>query len=380
MSKEFVTLQEIYQQPEMWQSTYDIVKDQKEKIDEFINFTDSKVRVIFTGGGTSNYIGDVIYNYLNKKNYGKFEFYSYPSPSIMSAPEDYLIDEPTLLVNFARSGNSPESLASVNIANELLSNVRHLYITCAKDGNLAKNSANDDKSYAVILDEKTNDKGFAMTSSASSMLLAALIIFDKDFNQNRLNEIIDLAKTALTYEDKIKEIVNLDYDRVVYLGSGALSFMTAEASLKVLELTAGAIATLHDSSAGFRHGPKSFLNEKTLVFNYISNDDYTSQYDLDMIHEIKNDKIVKRIFGIGSSRFEESDLSFNISKDLPDAYLSIVYLILGQLFAYRTAIKIDNDVDNPSATGTVNRVVKGVTVHPLKKWGLDATWKGFNFY
>lgn len=367
MSKEFITLKEIYQQPEMWKRTFDIIKDQKEEIEEFINFSDGKVRVIFTGGGTSNYIGDVIYNYLNNKNYGKFEFYSYPSPSIMSNPEDYLIDEPTLLVNFARSGNSPESLASVNIANELLSNVKHLYITCAKDGNLAKNSVGDDESYALVLDERTNDKGFAMTSSASSMLLAALIIFDKEFDKNKLNELIDLAKAALDYDEKIQEIVDLDYDRIVYLGSGALSYMTSEATLKVLELTAGKIATLHDSSAGFRHGPKSFLNGKTIVFNYISNDDYTSKYDLDMIHEIKNEKIVESILGIGSSRFEESDFSFNIGKDLSDAYLSIVYLILGQLFAYRTAIKIGNDVDNPSSTGTVNRVVKGVTEHPFKK-------------
>ena len=366
MSREYVTLKEIYQQPEMWKKTFEIINAQKEKIYNFINFSEKKVRVIFTGGGTSNYIGDVIANYLNKTSYGKFEFYSYPSPSIMSNPKDYLIDEPTLLVNFARSGNSPESLASVNLANQLISDIRHLFITCSKDGNLAKDAKNEKNALAVILDDRTNDKGFAMTSSATSMLLAALIIFDKNFNESILEEIIKLGNKSLSYDEIIENIVKEDFNRVVYLGSGALSYMTTEASLKILELTAGKIATLHDSSAGFRHGPKSFLDEKTIVFNYISNDDYTARYDIDIINEMKSEKIVKNLVGIGSSRFKESNLSFNIENNIPDAYLSIVYLILGQLFAYKTAIKIDNDVDNPSESGTVNRVVKGVIVHPFE--------------
>lgn len=366
MSREYVTLKEIYQQPEMWKKTFEIIKEQKEKIYNFINFSEKKIRVIFTGGGTSNYIGDVIANYLNKTSYGKFEFYSYPSPSIMSNPKDYLIDEPTLLVNFARSGNSPESLASVNLANQLISDIRHLFITCSKDGNLAKDAKNEKNALAVILDDRTNDKGFAMTSSATSMLLAALIIFDKNFNESILEEIIKLGNKSLSYDEIIENIVKEDFNRVVYLGSGALSYMTTEASLKILELTAGKIATLHDSSAGFRHGPKSFLDEKTIVFNYISNDDYTAKYDIDIINEMKSEKIVKKLVGIGSSRFKESNLSFNIENNIPDAYLSIVYLILGQLFAYKTAIKIDNDVDNPSESGTVNRVVKGVIVHPFE--------------
>ena len=256
-----------------------------------------------------------------------------------------------------------KNMDSIRMKGDLLAaNVNKLN----KDGNLAKDAKNEKNALAVILDDRTNDKGFAMTSSATSMLLAALIIFDKNFNESILEEIIKLGNKSLSYDEIIENIVKEDFNRVVYLGSGALSYMTTEASLKILELTAGKIATLHDSSAGFRHGPKSFLDEKTIVFNYISNDDYTAKYDIDIINEMKSEKIVKKLVGIGSSRFKESNLSFNIENNIPDAYLSIVYLILGQLFAYKTAIKIDNDVDNPSESGTVNRVVKGVIVHPFE--------------
>ena len=50
----------------------------------------------------------------------------------------YLIkDEPTLLVSFA-SGNSPESLAAVEVANQVVETIHHLAITCAEEGQLAQ--------------------------------------------------------------------------------------------------------------------------------------------------------------------------------------------------------------------------------------------------
>ena len=44
---------------------------------------------------------------------------------------------PTLLVSFARSGDSPESVAAAELADQLLSDVHHLVLTCNADGRLA---------------------------------------------------------------------------------------------------------------------------------------------------------------------------------------------------------------------------------------------------
>lgn len=46
---------------------------------------------------------------------------------------------------------------------------------------------------------------------------------------------------------------------MIYLGSGVFGYLTKEARLRILELSAGQIATLFDTSMEFRHGPKSFV-------------------------------------------------------------------------------------------------------------------------
>jgi len=151
------------------------------------------------------------------------------------------------------------------------------------------------------------------------------------------------------------------------LGSGSLSGLTREAQLKVLELTAGALTTIFDSSMGFRHGPKSYVNSKTIVFDFMGNDKYTRQYDVDILEEIKADEICEKVVGVGTS--DDNDFSgdnFFIKagdKDLPEIYQALPDVVFAQTFALMNSIKVNNTPDTPSASGTVNRVVKGVTIH-----------------
>ena len=56
-------------------------------------------------------------------------------------------DFPTLLVSFARSGNSPESIAAVQLAEQIVTDLYQITITCAKDGKLAKRAVNNEKIY-----------------------------------------------------------------------------------------------------------------------------------------------------------------------------------------------------------------------------------------
>lgn len=43
------------------------------------------------------------------------------------------------------------------------------------------------------------------------------------------------------------------------------------------------------------------------------------------------------------------------------------YILFAQTVSILTAIKCKNLTDTPSPTGTVNRVVQGVIIHPLEK-------------
>ena len=179
-----------------------------------------------------------------------------------------------------------------------------------------------------------------------------------------------MGQSVIDREDEIQKLVDIDFDRITYIGSGALGGLAEEARLKILELTAGKVAALFDTSMGLRHGPKSFLDKKTIVFDFVSNNTYTRKYDLDILDEIKADQIVPLVMGVGQLKkgqdFDGKFFAF-AGKEVPDAYLALPDIMFGQTIALLTSIKVGNTPDTPSPTGTVNRVVKGVTIHKFIK-------------
>lgn len=371
-----ITTREIKQQPELWQETLTIYQEKQEAIAAFLRTikqkTAKRIRVVFTGAGTSQYVGDTIVLYLNKNGATvDYLFESIATTDIVAAPEQVLFaDEPTLLVSFARSGNSPESLAAVKIVDQFVADSYHLTITCAADGSLAQQAAADEASYLLLMPERSNDAGFAMTGSFSCMALSALLIFDQTPLAEKghyVETLSRLGQEVIDRETELQVLTDRSFKRIVYLGSGTLSGLTREAQLKVLELTAGKIATVFDSSMGFRHGPKSFVDDQTLVFVFVSNTPYTRQYDLDMLEELKSDGIAAAVTAIGQPaavNFSGTNFFFPDDTLLPDGYLALVDIVFAQTIALLASIKVGNTPDTPSPTRTVNRVVKGVTIHP----------------
>lgn len=375
-----ITTEEIKQQPKLWQEALDIYEGKKQEIKDFLakvtaDSQGKRVRVIFTGAGTSQYVGDTVTPHLNQTgDTSQFVFESYATTDIVAHPQSYLFpDETTILVSFARSGNSPESLAAKEIANKYVNNIYHLLITCASEGKLATESEGKENEFLLLMPEKSNDAGFAMTGSFTCMTLSAMLVFDTTADSEKAEYVkaaATLGEEVVSREEDIQKWVDLDYDRVVYLGSGSLSGLAREAQLKLLELTAGQVATVFDSSMGFRHGPKSFINDKTIVFDFVANDTYTSQYDYDILTEVATDDIAQATVGIeqqtqdSGKEFEGSRFTFSSDAILlPAGYLALPYIMVAQTFALLTSVKVDNTPDTPSATGTVNRVVKGVTIH-----------------
>ena len=361
------TYTEILNQADTWLEVYNLYEKRKNYIENFLKKVGKDCKVIFTGAGTSEYVGNIALDYL--KTHGEFEFESVATTDLVSAPYlHFEKNQKTLLVSFARSGNSPESLAAVKLGKQIVDDFYNLPITCAKEGKLAQALKDDENSYVFLEPEITNDKGFAMTNSFSSMLLATLLIFDtKTKNKKEIVEKISkLGKEIYNNLEEIENLVNFDFNRVVYLGSGPLGKLTKEARLKILELTAGKVATIWESSMGFRHGPKSFVDENTLVISFVSSNPYTRLYDLDILDEIANDKIAKKIIGISNSKLDR-DYELIFEEDgLDDVYLCPAYIIIGQIIALVTSLRVGNTPDNPSRTHTVNRVVKGVTIHDYK--------------
>lgn len=131
----------------------------------------------------------------------------------------------------------------------------------------------------ILQASRLNDQGFAMTGSFTRMNLTAVLSFDTtncDGNASFVKSAITMADTVYTREAEIQSMFDGEFDRVIYLGFGFFG-MAREAQLKIIELTAGKVTTAYDSSMGFRHSPKYFVNDKSLVFVFVSNDEFPRQ-------------------------------------------------------------------------------------------------------
>lgn len=374
-----ITTREIRQQPELWEDTLKIYDDNAEVIAAFLQRAEAlggaeRTHVVFTGAGTSAYVGDTCTPYLRHHgDNSKFRFSAIATTDIVCAPLDYLRPEdPTVLVSFARSGNSPESLAAVERAGQVVNNILFLNITCAPEGKLAQQFKDDDQNLTILI-PGANDQGFAMTGSYSCMELMATMIFDTASHDEKATWVAQIAamgRDVVKREPEIQKWVSSDFNRITYLGSGSFAGEARECQLKILELTHGLIATSFDSSMGYRHGPKSFVDDKTLVFDLVHNDPYTRQYDLDILNEIAGDEIALHTVAIqqdGATKFEGESFTFGAEyAALPEAYLALPYVMVAQTVSLLTSVKVGNTPDTPSPSGTVNRVVKGVTIHPFE--------------
>jgi len=352
------TAREICQQPRVWREANNRIESKRAEINAWLQplLAQKDLRIILTGAGTSAYVGDAIAPHLSKQTGRLFEAVS--TTDIVSNTPQYLLKNiPTLLISYGRSGNSPESVAAVELANQVIDNCYHLVITCNPEGNLAINANGKANAFSLLMPEGTLDQSFAMTSSFTSMLVSTLAIFSPNTKQLEL-----AAKSAENFlenhVDALKKHALLPTKRLVFLGAGGLQGFAREAALKVLELTAGQVLSYCESPLGFRHGPKSLMDEATEVIFFSSNDPYTKLYDQDLVDELKRDDQGLALTILDKALFSQVD-------DIDDVWAGLPYILYCQIFAFFKSMQADITPDNPCPTGEVNRVVQGVTLYPL---------------
>lgn len=368
------TEKEIRQQPDSWIRALKNLEHQRSSIDAFLAplLQQPDLQIVLTGAGTSAFIGDIIAPWLS--HYTGGNFVSVPTTDLVTNPVEYLSTErPTLLISFARSGNSPESVAAVDLTNQLAKQCHHLVITCNEAGSLYQNAVQNDNALALLMPPETHDRGFAMTSSITTMMASCLSVFaPKVINCASFQDVATRCQQIVALQGDFRKNVLGDrpFKRVVYLGSGGLQGVARESALKVLELTAGKIAAFYDSPTGFRHGPKSLVNAETLVVVFVSSHPYTRQYDLDLLAELQRDQQAMRVVAISAVTSPEIEDGPHIllpaSRHFMDVEQAFCFLMYAQIFALNESIKAGITPDTPSASGTVNRVVQGVVIHPWK--------------
>lgn len=362
------TAREIEQQPDMLRATQSLLESRRAAIEAFLAplLATPGLRVILTGAGTSAFIGDSLAPWLAARTGLKID--SLATTDLVSAPQLYFErDRPTLLVSFGRSGNSPESLAAAELADRFVAGLHHLAISCNEDSALVGYVNGAGNGFSLILPPETHDHGFAMTSSYTCMMYACLAVFSGIGSAGtRVSAVADALQGVLSdYTATLGDIASQGYERVAFLGSHIFKGTAREAALKLMELTNGAVVTLYDSPLGFRHGPKTFVNGRTLVFLFLSNDDYTRRYELDLLSELKRDGEAGRIVVVAAHNGVETPDQIRVHglEAAEDCDLLFPYIAAAQIFAFHQSILRGLTPDQPNASGTVNRVVQGVKIH-----------------
>jgi tagatose-6-phosphate ketose/aldose isomerase len=376
MTGESHTAKEIFSQPQLWRETYESVLKRKDEIASFLNgiYKTANVRILLTGAGSSAFVGEIL-QYSFRKNTGLM-VKAVPTTDLVTHPADFLQGrEPILLISFARSGDSPESLAAAELAERLNDVVYHLVITCNPQGNLVRRMAGFKRSFIFLLPEAANDQALAMTSSFTCMTLAGLLISDinrVEANATSVKKLIELGKIILKqYDMELNAISKSDFKRIVFLGSGPLKGAAKESHLKAIELTDGAIVCQYDSFLGFRHGPKAIIDESTLLVYIFSNDPYVSKYEIDLVKSINRTEHFSCSIGIGQYTGLHKDLELDLGIDLridedgiSDDLFAICSVIPAQILGFYKSVCLGLTPDSPSRNGGIHRIVQGVTIYP----------------
>jgi tagatose-6-phosphate ketose/aldose isomerase len=364
-----LTAREVAQQGDVWPLIADLLASRRADVDAFLGplLARPDLRVVLTGAGTSAFIGECLAPALLRRG---LRAEAVPTTDLVSGPGLFLQPAvPTLLVSFGRSGSSPESVAAVALADQLVADVHHLVITCNADGELYRMAQGRANALALLLPDATHDRGFAMTTSFTSMLLSAALAFGAVDGDAVAAPSAAAPRLQLAALPLLQALVEQRFSRVVYLGSNELRGLAREAALKLLELTDGQTVAMFDSPLGFRHGPKTIVDGGTLVVVMLSNDAHARRYDLDLLRELRNDGRAGRVLalsGIPEPGLAADCVALDGMADAGDLALALPYIVFCQCYALLQSLALGLRPDTPSVSGTVNRVVRGVTIYPYQ--------------
>jgi tagatose-6-phosphate ketose/aldose isomerase len=372
------TPHEIFQQPGTWETTYQRCFDVRSELNAFLKKSGIGSRnaapvVFLVGAGTSDYVGRALAPLL--RSHWHCEAWAVPSTDQLTNMESFITPgREYLWISFSRSGDSSEGVAVLERALATYPQIRHLVITCNQAGDMARIcSDNPEKACALVLDAAVNDRGLAMTSSFSNMVVAGHCLAHLDDLQPYgaiLSGMIEVG-TRFVHDaaDRAAVMAEAGLTKACFVGTGALAAVASESALKLLELTAGRVHTMSESVLGLRHGPMSALDKSTLFTEYLSSDDRRRHYEMDLLREIREKQlgmvttvVTPRLYE-GLDSLADCVLSLDAPSTLLDEYRAPVDVILAQLLGLFASLNAGLQPDRPSPNGAINRVVSNITIY-----------------
>jgi len=364
------TLREILQQPQTWRRTYHKVQSFSEPITEFLSSAGVGANrppdVFLVGAGTSDYIGKSVCALLQKNWLCNVE--AVPSTDLLTNMEDHVIpDRDYLWISFSRSGDSSEGVAVLEYALTQFLRVKHLIITCNQNGRMARSFQNEKNVLSFVLDDEVNDRGLAMTSSFSNMVIAAQALahlrtlagYDSIVESLAMSASLVLPAALSVCERMVEQ----GFSKVCFLGGGSLKGAAIESALKVLELTGGRVIGFAESFLGLRHGPLSAVDSDTLIVAFLSGDSRRRAFEMDLVREVDDKKLTGKFLIVAPTDVENPALSLQLTEPVSDLYLPPLFVLVGQLLGLFASLREGLRPDEPSPRGAISRVVSHVTIY-----------------
>lgn len=367
------TPNEILQQPGSWWKTFRILDERQGDLRQFLAGSQqgAKPIVFLIGAGTSDYVGRAVTSLLRQK-WG-CEVWAVPSTDLLTNAEDFIDAKRNYLwISFSRSGDSSEGAAVLEAAIADYPNVRHLVVTCNEKSRMAQVSEASERAFLLALDDSVNDRGLAMTNSYTNMVIAGHCLAHIDSLPCYKQTLTTLSEAGERFLDLIQEksptIMQEEFAKACFVGTGVLRAVAQESALKVLELTAGRIQTMSESTLGLRHGPMSALDDDTLFVSFLSQDVRRRKYELDLLREIRRKRLGRLRVVVSPDPTDDlgdlADVCFCLRiPELYDQYRAPVDVMFAQSFGLFSSLKIGLKPDSPSPNGAISRVVSHLTIY-----------------
>ena len=373
------TPREIWQQPDTWGKTYERCRDRHADLNDVLRRagigrgSTSSPTIYLVGAGTSDYTGRALAPLLRRR--WSCDVWPIPSTTLLTEFEEFhRPGREYLWISFSRSGQSPEGVALLEQALDRNRAIRHLVITCNQQGPMAELCARyPDRAVALVLDDAVNDRGLAMTSSFSNMVLAGQCVGNLEEFDQFGDVVAQMGETGRQFLPTAAEaaaaITLLGCTRTCFVGAGVLRAVADESALKVVELSAGKVTTMAETPLGLRHGPMSSVDSNTLFVAFLSSETQRRGYELDLLREIDR-KRLGRVRAVVTARGDSDvssladySLSLKCAADFPDYYRPMLDVMLGQLIGLFASMRCGLKPDQPSPGGTITRVVAPIKLY-----------------
>ena len=367
------TPREIWQQPDTWPNTFLRVTQRREELQRFLAPSlAASPTVYLIGAGTSDYVGRALTSVL--RNRWKCDVMAVPSTELITNMENYVLpDRSYLWISFSRSSDSSEGIGVLERAMREYPQVRHLVVTCNECGQMSRMCTKPENALSLVLDDAVNDRGLAMTSSFTNLVVAGQCLANlwhlADY-RSTLDTLVDMGRRMLERSAPVAHRVSqLQCRKAVFVGSGLLAAAATECALKTLELTAGSICAMAESTMGLRHGPMSAMDRDTLFVSFLSAGKRRFQYELDLLEEIQTKGLGRVRVTVAPASTErlrglaDHVIALDAPEGFPDDYRVPVDVIFGQMFGLFASLNAGLQPDHPSPDGTIARVVSHVKIH-----------------